>query len=207
MNKRQKRQLVRKTKMTIVCFAALYMASGIRVVGTEGSGERMKVYGVQEYEAASEVSISEETHETVETGTEEILATDTLVFSRDWGAEESYLLAKIAMAEAEGEDLEGKALVVMVVLNRVWSEGFPDSIEEVIYQQNQFSPLLPGGRWWTTEPDAECWKAVEMVQTEGWDKSHGATYFESEGSSQRHKNNLEFLFQHGNHYFYTDKEN
>lgn len=35
----------------------------------------------------------------------------SLVASRDWDAEESYLLAKIAMAEAEGEDTEGKALV------------------------------------------------------------------------------------------------
>lgn len=39
--------------------------------------------------------------------------------SMDWDSEESYLLAKIAMAEAEGESIEGKAMVIMVVLNRV----------------------------------------------------------------------------------------
>ena len=33
----------------------------------------------------------------------------------------------------------------------------------------------------------------------------GATYFESESDSTWHKENLEFLFQHVNHYFYTDK--
>lgn len=37
----------------------------------------------------------------------------------DHDGEESYLLAKIAMAEAESEDTEGKALVMLVVLNRV----------------------------------------------------------------------------------------
>lgn len=72
--------------------------------------------------------------------------------SMDWDAEESYLLAKIAMAEAEGESTEGKAMVIMVVLNRVWAEGFPDTIEEVILQHNektgvyQFTPVMPGGQ-------------------------------------------------------------
>ena len=46
-----------------------------------------------------------------------------IIMSRDWGAEDAYLLEKIAMAEAEGEDTEGKALVMLVVLNRVWSDG------------------------------------------------------------------------------------
>lgn len=81
--------------------------------------------------------------------------------SMDWDAEESYLLAKLAMAEAEGESTEGKAMVIMVVLNRVWAEGFPDTIEEVILQYNkktgvyQFSPVEPGGRWWRVEPDED----------------------------------------------------
>ena len=43
-------------------------------------------------------------------------------------------LAKLAMAEAEGEDTEGKALVILVVLNRVQSEGFPDTVEDVILE-------------------------------------------------------------------------
>lgn len=48
-------------------------------------------------------------------------------------------LAKIAMAEAEGEDTEGKAQVILVVLNRVWSNDFPDTIEGVITEKNQFT--------------------------------------------------------------------
>ena len=53
--------------------------------------------------------------------------TTAVIGSLDWDADDSYRLAKIAMAEAEGEDTEGKALVILVVLNRVWSDDFPDT--------------------------------------------------------------------------------
>lgn len=119
--------------------------------------------------------------------------------------EDSYLLAKIAMAEAESEDTDGKALVMLVVLNRVKADGFPDSIEEVIYQARQFSPVA-SGRFDRVEPDADCWQALSLIEFDGWDESMGATYFESESESTWHEEHLEFLFQHGNHYFYTDKE-
>lgn len=109
------------------------------------------------------------------------------------------------MAEAESEDVEGKALVIMVVLNRVWSGKFPDSIPEVIFQERQFSPV-GNGRFDRVEPDRECYEALELIQLNQWDESQGALYFESEGKSNWHRNNLHFLFQHGNHYFYTDKE-
>lgn len=119
-------------------------------------------------------------------------------------SEDAYLLAKIAMAEAEGEDTEGKALVMRVVMNRVKADVFPDSIEDVIYQPRQFSPVA-NGRFDRVEPDADCWKALSLIEVDGWDESMGATYFESESESTWHEENLKFLFQHGNHYFYTDK--
>ena len=120
--------------------------------------------------------------------------------------EDSYLLAKIAMAEAESEDTEGKALVMLVVLNRVWDdEEFPDTIEEVIYQPGQFSPIS-NGRFDRVEPDADCWAALDLIMQDKWDESYGATYFESKSESTWHSQNLTFLFRHGKHYFYTDKE-
>lgn len=129
----------------------------------------------------------------------------SMIASMDWDAEESYLLAKIAMAEAEGEDTEGKALVILVVLNRVWGEGFPNSIKEVIYQPGQFSPIS-NGRFDRGEPDEDCWAALDLIMMDKWDKSYGATYFESESESTWHSENLDFLFQHGNHFFYKDRE-
>lgn len=52
---------------------------------------------------------------------------------------EMELLAQLVEAEAGNQSFEGKCLVVDVVLNRVESEEFPDTISEVIYQDGQFS--------------------------------------------------------------------
>lgn len=117
------------------------------------------------------------------------------------------ILIRIAMAEAEGEDTEGKALVMLVVLNRVWTEDFPNSIDGVVMQHSgdcyQFSTVTPGGRYWTTEPNEDCVRALEMVMYDGWDESQGATFFEATYSeSTWHRNHLKRLFEHGGHIFY-----
>lgn len=129
-------------------------------------------------------------------------------FSRNLSEEDKYLLAKIAMAEAEGESIKTKVFVILTVLNRVYSNDayFPDTIEEVIFQSNdgvyQFSPVIPGGRWWKVEPNEECWKAVEMVNGMKEDVSMGALYFESCSGESWHSRNLEFLFKSDNMRFY-----
>lgn len=111
-------------------------------------------------------------------------------------------LRKIAMAEAEGESVEGKALVMCVILNRVESENFADTVEGVIFETGQFSPIRSEGRWWTTSPDEECSEALNMV-LDGWDESRGALYFEScRNSDNWHSRNCEFLFTYGGHRFY-----
>lgn len=122
-------------------------------------------------------------------------------FSMDWGAEDAEILKKIAMAEAEGESTEGKALVMLVVLNRMLSDKFPDSIAEVVFQKNQFSSVFDGGRYWTTVPDHDCEKALQLIE-HGYDESEGALYFESVNDQSWHSENLEFLFREGNHRFY-----
>lgn len=126
---------------------------------------------------------------------------DTLVKSLDWSSQDSDYLLKIAMAEAEGEDVEGKALVMLVVLNRTWSDEFPDSVQDVIFQEDQFAVMKNGGRYWTTEPDAECYAALTLI-SKGWDESDGALYFESCDGSSWQSRNAEYIFTHGNHRFY-----
>lgn len=114
---------------------------------------------------------------------------------------DKYLLAKIAMAEAEGESTDGKALVMLVVLNRVESNKFPSSIHNVIFQNNQFSPIK-NGRYDKVEPNTDCWKALEKVKN-GWNKSEGALYFTSEkGNNTWHHRNLKYLFTYEGHRFY-----
>lgn len=129
-----------------------------------------------------------------------------LIHSMDFDASDAYLLEKIAMAEAESEDTEGKALVMLVVLNRVWDARFPDTIEEVIMQDGAFTPVS-NGRYDKVEPDADCMKAMELITVEHWDESQGALYFEkASDESTWHSRNLQKLFTHGAHTFYTEKE-
>lgn len=54
------------------------------------------------------------------------------------------LLARLIRAEAQGESYSGKVAVGEVVINRVNSSEFPDSIRSVIYQPGQFSPVTNG---------------------------------------------------------------
>lgn len=116
-------------------------------------------------------------------------------YSKDWSAEESYLLARIAMAEAEGCNTQTKTLIIMCVLNRVWSDEFPNTIEEVIFQENQFSPI-DNGRWDRVEPNEDCYEAVKVVMEAKYDYSGGATYFESCSDEDNwHSRNLEFLYE------------
>ena len=116
-------------------------------------------------------------------------------YSKDWSEKESYLLARIAMAEAEGCNTQTKTLIIMCVLNRVWSDEFPDTIEEVIFQENQFSPI-DNGRWDRVEPNEDCYEAVKVVMEAKYDYSGGATYFENCADEDNwHSRNLEFLYE------------
>ena len=54
------------------------------------------------------------------------------------------LISIVTMAEAEGESELGQRLVIDVVLNRVDSSSFPNSVYDVIYQKNQFTSMTNG---------------------------------------------------------------
>lgn len=59
-------------------------------------------------------------------------------------AEDLELLAAIIQCEADGEPYEGKLAVGSVVMNRVASSSFPNTVMGVIYQPGQFSPVASG---------------------------------------------------------------
>ncbi|MEK4116595.1 cell wall hydrolase [Paenibacillus sp. FSL W8-0919] len=87
---------------------------------------------------------------------------DQATWTYDLSAEELLLLQKIVMAEAEGEPYEGKVAVANVVLNRLRSANFPDTITEVIYQKHQFSPVA-NGRLKRVNPNEETIKSVNAA--------------------------------------------
>jgi N-acetylmuramoyl-L-alanine amidase len=59
-------------------------------------------------------------------------------------AEDKALMAKLVRAEAESEPYPGKVAVATVILNRVTSPDFPNTVREVIYQSGQFTPVSNG---------------------------------------------------------------
>ena len=119
--------------------------------------------------------------------------------------EKNFLLHLVA-AEAGGCDMVGQILVANVVLNRMESSVFPNTVEGVIFQKNQFSPAGNGTIWSSTITDSVR-EAVERA-LEGEDFSQGATFFSARArldysSMSWFDNNLNWLFKHDGHEFYS----
>ena len=119
------------------------------------------------------------------------------------------ILLRIVEAEAGGEDEEGKLLVANVVLNRVNSVKFPDTVSEVVFQREngvtQFSPVA-NGKIWKVQISEETREAVGRA-LEGEDISQGALYFAARKYADSNKmkwfdENLTFLFRYGGHEFF-----
>lgn len=85
-----------------------------------------------------------------------------------------YLLAKVIAAEARGEGYTGQVAVGAVVLNRVDSSSFPDTVAGVVYQKGAFSAVTDSN--WSVSPDASSRKAAQDA-INGWDPSGGALYY------------------------------
>ena len=173
-------------------------ASRMEIVYSRASQNRKIIYDLLEETAEIEegVSVQEETTEYV----------------YDLSERDMELLLRIVEAEAGCEDEDGRILVANVVLNRMESELFPDSVAEVVLQTNngvsQFSPVSSGSIW-TVEVSEETREAVEKA-LEGEKISQGALFFAARkyADSKRMKwfdEKLDFLFEHGGHDFFTLK--
>ena len=87
---------------------------------------------------------------------------------------DQYLLARLVYAEARGESYKGKVAVAAVVLNRVRSSAFPNTISGVIYQNNAFESVSNGSI--NKTPDSDCLRAAREAMN-GWDPTGGCLYF------------------------------
>ncbi len=78
---------------------------------------------------------------------------------------DAYLLGAIIQCESEGEPYAGKLAVGSVVLNRVKSSYFPNTISGVIYQSGQFSPVASGRLAYRLQAGVnnECLQAAQEV--------------------------------------------
>ena len=85
-----------------------------------------------------------------------------------------YLLARLVYGEARGEPYKGQVAVAAVVLNRVKSSKFPNSVSGVIYQSGAFSVVSDGQINLT--PDETAIKAARDAMN-GYDPTNGCLYY------------------------------
>ena len=181
--------------ITIIMIIALYNMPKIVIVEKENTSKVSESYSNKTTTPYVSNLTTFEPQTEEESSEIEVDYYPEFTYSKDWSAKESYLLARIAMAEAEGCNTQTKTLIIMCVLNRVWSDEFPNTIEEVIFQENQFSPI-DNGRWDRVEPNEDCYEAVKIVMEAKYDYSGGATYFENCADEDNwHSRNLEYLYE------------
>ena len=85
-----------------------------------------------------------------------------------------YLLAQLVYGESRGEPYKGQVAVAAVVLNRVESSKFPNSIAKVIYQSGAFDVVDDGQI--NLAPDQTALSAARDAMN-GWDPSGGALFY------------------------------
>ncbi len=86
------------------------------------------------------------------------------------------LLARLINGEARGEPYKGQVAVGAVVMNRVKSSEFPDTISGVIYQKGQFSCVTDGQFNKAIDEDSTVYKAAREAMN-GSDPTNGCLFF------------------------------
>ncbi len=133
------------------------------------------------------------------------------VYGQTISKKEYGILLRIVEAETTGQDVKSKQIVANVILNRVKSKQFPDTIEQVVFQRSrsctQFSPIADG-RYYSVVITKETRQGVKQALL-GQDDSKGALYFanrkySTEENMRWFDNNLEYLFSYGGHEFFKE---
>lgn len=109
------------------------------------------------------------------------------------------LLSKLVYGEARGETYKGQVAVAAVVLNRVGSSLFPNTISGVVYQSGAFSCVSNGSI--NNSADSSCIRAA-LDALNGWDPSGGALFFYNpRATSDTWIRTRTVVAVIGNHYF------
>lgn len=89
-------------------------------------------------------------------------------------SQDLYLLARLISGEARGESYKGQVAVGAVILNRLDSGRFPETIRGNIFMRGQFESVSNGQIWKALSPSAV--KAAKAALS-GYDPTGGAIYF------------------------------
>ena len=85
-----------------------------------------------------------------------------------------YLMAKAIYAEGRGESYTGQVAIGAVIMNRVKSPDFPNTIAGVIYQKGAFTAVADGQI--NLEPNQTAYNAARDAMN-GWDPTYGCLYY------------------------------
>lgn len=118
-----------------------------------------------------------------------------------YNAEDQDILAHIIYAEAGNQPLEGKIGVGNVVLNRVASSRFPNTVREVVYAPGQFEPVYRGTI--RMEPNEESVLASYLA-LEGYNTVGDSVYFHNPGSSTGYLMSSTFVVRIEDHVFFLE---
>ena len=139
----------------------------------------------------------------------EIIAEGLAGYNSDCGysEEDIYLLAQLINNEADGEGMNGWIAVAEVVLNRVVSDRFPDTVPEVIYQKNPVQ-FADNQRIITRRPSKEqVFVAREVLSGNlGVLNNRNALFFRNAGGLTSDWGDYSFFISINNHQFYLDDE-
>ena len=124
--------------------------------------------------------------------------------ARVYDSADLYWLSRIISAEAKGESLEGQIAVGNVVMNRVRSSQFPDTVQEVVFDKKygtQFAPVDNGTIYQT--PTASAVRAAKIC-LEGYSLSSRILYFFNPRLSASNwiQRTRPYIMTIGNHKFY-----
>ena len=116
------------------------------------------------------------------------------------------LMAAIIQAEADNQSYEGKLAVGSVVMNRVKSSKFPNTVSGVIYQKNQFAPVNDGHLALILErgPNETCYRAARQV-LEGYRNVEYLFFWTVDLANERNIWDITYGVVIGDHYFYNYK--
>lgn len=202
--RRQRRRMQAALLASLLFALVLIVTLRIRETAPEPVAERTSALAAERqtltYIAPARPEAAEETPEelTVEPELENRYAElENRYAELHFSDEDVYILACLVYHEARGESFEGQVAVVEVVLNRMLSDYFPDTVEEVVFQKYgdvwQFSPAP---YLYSAEPDKEQYLAVHTaIEEREHILSEDTVYF----STAPYNESVDMII--GNHYF------
>lgn len=114
--------------------------------------------------------------------------------------DEIWLMAKMIHAEARGESDTGQIAVGAVIMNRIKSDLFPNTLSGVLYQKNQFT-AIQDGQFYNLNPDQRAITAAQKAAS-GQDPTGGALfYWNPQKANNAWLNQKPILATIGNHVF------